>query len=439
MPKAIFDRYSTFWIVLICLPLLFLPKINLIALADNESAGIRIDDVILLLFACLFFWAHTSLGQRLSDIERWVLILVGFSLLSFSLNRLFIFFGLLHVKASIFYCLRILEYFLFFYIGIFSVLFFRAGSIVKTLFLWNLVLMLLQKIELIGQFSIYGYLPTASDRVTGAASFPSEAGVLINMMFCFLIYDEDRNKQLWVMLPPLLRAFFAKTYAYWLFLICVMLVIFTGSRIAILGLAIAFLFRIKDDLKNGSPGIWIFAAAFVIMTAALMTLAIMHTDSLSIRSAGLLSMQNVELVERVWEKIDLSLDPIGQKSVPNKNCDKSWWIRIHKWCYALKTYYLHPETYLQGIGPGFAMAALDGGFLRILTEYGLIGCLIFWKILSPIYHKSKQLKWMVVVFLINMIFFDVYLAYKPMSLLFFITGCAYNLAEIKTPATCTRA
>jgi hypothetical protein len=73
------------------------------------------------------------------------------------------------------------------------------------------------------------------------------------------------------------------------------------------------------------------------------------------------------------------------------------------------------------------MAGLDGGFLRILTEYGIIGSFLFWKLFSTIYHKTLQLKWMVISFAINMIFFDVHLAYKPMSLLFFITGFAYTI------------
>ena len=41
---------------------------------------------------------------------------------------------------------------------------------------------------------------------------------------------------------------------------------------------------------------------------------------------------------------------------------------------------------------------------------------------------------MVVAFLINMIFFDVYLAYKPMSLLLFVSGCTYSQAKEKAQA-----
>lgn len=426
--KRLFDRYFSFWIVVCCLPLLFLPKINLFSIAERESAGVRIDDVILLLLSILLFWGHLILNKGWSSIERWVFLLTGFSLFSYVLNQLFVTFNWLHVSASIFYCVRLLEYFMFFYVGILSFQFFRLGTLIKALFLWNLLLMVLQRAELIGQFSILGYLSTASDRVTGIASFPSEAGLLLCMLFSFLIYDEEsgNNKKILAM-PAVLKVLFQKTYVYWLFLICVTLVIFTGSRIAIMALIVAFAFYILNEVKQASLATWLIALIFTSLAILIITLAIINTDSVFTRSAQLLSFRNLELVEKVWDHIDLSKDPIGRENVRNINYDTSWWIRIHKWCYALKIYLTHPESYLSGIGPGFAMAALDGGFLRILTEYGLIGSLLFWKIFSSIYYTSKQLKWMIIVFLINMIFFDAYLAYKPMSLLFFVTGYFYSL------------
>lgn len=434
MPKSLFDKFSTFWIVVCCLPLLFLPKINLVSLSNKESAGIRVDDIILLLFALIFFWAYCALAKRPTNIERWIWVLVGFSLISFSLNRFLVHLNMLHVNASIFYCFRMLEYFLFFYIGVLVSSFLSANTIVTSLFLWNLVLMLLQKIELIGQFSVIGYLSTASDRVTGTASFPSEAGLLISMMFSFLIYN-SADSRLLDSFPLFLKEFIKQTKIYWLFLLSITLVTFTGSRIAILSLIIVFFFRIKENLNRHLQN-WLTLALFTCLSTPFIISIITNTESVSTRSVDLLSFRNIELIQKVWDRIDINQDPLEQESIRNEKYDTSWWIRIHKWCFALKIYCLHPETYLQGIGPGFTGAALDGGYLRILTEYGLIGCLIFWKLFSYIYYKSKQLKWMIVTLLINMIFFDVYLAYKPMSLLFFLTGYAFQLKPWPASQSC---
>ena len=140
-------------------------------------------------------------------------------------------------------------------------------------------------------------------------------------------------------------------------------VIITGSRIAIAALIVAFIARVRDDLKRNSIGAWMLAGIFISIGVYLTAILIQNTQSIWTRSAGLLSFQNVDLIRLVWDQIDLSYDPIGQEAVNHtSNYDMSWWMRIHKWCYAIKIYYLHPECYLQGIGPGFAMAAVDGAF-----------------------------------------------------------------------------
>lgn len=421
------NKQFSYLIVLFCLPLIFLPKINLLSFGGRETAGIRLDDIVLLGLFGIVFWAHFSLEKRLKDVEGWMFLLVGFSLFSFVINKLLVSTEILHVNASLFYCVRILEYFLFFYIGAFSSLFIKCSTVIRAFFLWNLVLIVLQKAGLFGQFSNYGYLSSATDRAPGIAAFPSETGALLNIAFCFLIYDQESGKKWISFLPSLLRKILEKTYIYWLFLICSLLVIMTGSRIAIVATVFAFAFKIKEDINWRSFNSMIVAILFIGMASVAMTHFILNTDSIFQRSAGLLSFKNIELFGIVWDMINIDYDPMGNEVVQNNNLyDMSWWMRIHKWCYALKIYYLHPECYLQGIGPGFAMAGLDGGFLRILTEYGIIGCFLFWKVFAPIYQKNKMLKWMVISLMINMIFFDVYLAYKPMSLLFFITGYAYS-------------
>ncbi|MEI8366246.1 MAG: hypothetical protein WCF65_07485 [Parachlamydiaceae bacterium] len=419
----LFEKSFAFCLVTCGILLFALPKINLIAFS-NETAGIRIDDVLLLFLSILIGWAHCALGKPTNAIERWTAAVVAFSLISFGFNRFFVAEGWLHVNANLLYCLRLAEYFIFFYVGALSTQFFKASTIIKAFFFWNVLLMFLQKTGIIGHFTVAGYSGDVSSRVLGIASFPAEAGMLLNLMFCFLIFSDKpkEKKSGWIYISPNIRNFCSKTYVYWLFLLFAILVTLTGARIALVGLAIPFIFRIKDQFRWRSASSWIFAALFFMVTATVTIVMIQKNDAVSKRSAGLLSLKNIELVEMVWDKIDTSIIPVGNEAVKFDDYDMSWWMRIHKWCYALKIYYLHPECWLQGVGPGFAMVALDGGYLRILTEYGLIGCALFWKLFSLIFRQSPQLRWIVITFAINMLFFDVYLAYKPMSIIFFISG-----------------
>ena len=427
----LFDKRSTLLLLIFCLPLLFFPKINLITIGQ-QTAGLRIDDFILLGLSIVCFWANFSLEKRLSDIEIALFSLVGFSLLSCIINHLLYAADLLPVKASFLYCFRILEYFLFFYIGIFAFRFFRIETIVGAFFLWNLFLMLLQKFQVVGIFSVEGYIAKPDDRMLGVASFGSEIGLLLNFIFCFLIYAKTSVESKGIHLPIQLKKFFSAIYPYFLLLLFVFLVVLSGARMAIFALFASFLFYLKDIVSWKKPSTYILPLGALTIGVLLMVYALYNASGIVSRSKGLLSFANFNLISVVWDNISLEYDPIGRESVRMGSYDASWWMRIHKWCYALKLYCLHPECWLQGIGPGFAMAALDGGFLRILTELGIIGCVLYGRLFYLIANQSTQLYWMMVAFMLNMIFFDVYLAYKPMSLLFLIVGYAY---ATKVPVT----
>lgn len=422
----LFDKRSTVILLIICLPLLFMPKVNFIGFS-RQSAGVRIDDLILLGFATIFFWAHFSLERRLENIEKAVLSITGFCLFSFIINKFLVAAGVLHVSSNLFYCIRLFEYSLFFYIGLMASRLVKISSIMKSFLLWNVVLMLLQKAGYVGLFTVDGYVNKGGDRIFGIASFGSEMGMLFNLLFCFLIYDEESRANMLKRFPRVIRRFFQVTYTYWLVILLAGLVTMTGARMAILTLGVSFLFRMKDEVKWKSPiTLVIPLIALAISSSIVVDVLYNHSDIIG-RSAGLMSLKNVELIQTVWDNIPIDYDPIGKETILNtKNeYDLSWWMRIHKWCYALKIYALHPECWLQGVGPGFTLSGLDGGYVRILTETGIIGCGLYGWFFYLIAKQNRQLKWMMVSFLVNMVFFDVYLAYKPMSLLFLVTGFAY--------------
>lgn len=433
--ERLFDRRTALFLLIFTLPLLFLPKINLFTFGQ-ETAGLRLDDLCLFFFAFICFWANFSLRKTLTDIEVTLFAILGLSLISFGMNRIFYATHLLPVSSSLFYCLRILEYFLFFYVGILAYHFVKLDTIVKLFFLWNLVLMLLQKLQIVGIFSVEGYISKPDDRMLGIASFGSEIGLLLNLLFCYLIYQEPSSPRFFSV-PAELRRFVSMIFPYFLLLLFVVLVVLSGARMAIFALFIIFIFRLKDLIDLKKPSSYLLPALMLSLGVGLMLFSLYHASNIVSRSKGLFSFANIDLISTVWDNIVLDYDPIDKESVRKGLHDTSWWMRIHKWCYAAKLYWLHPECWLQGIGPGFAMAALDGGFLRILTELGILGSFLYGRLFYLMSKQSKQLFWMMAAFMLNMIFFDVYLAYKPMSLLFLIVGYHYSrslpLTENKRP------
>jgi hypothetical protein len=430
----IFDRRTTFFLLCLSLPLLFLPKVNLLAF-EGQTAGLRIDDLMLLMFGMLFFWASYSLRRQLLEIEKAVLLITAFSLISYSLNGLLVAKGYLHVRASIFYCFRLLEYFLFFYVGQLAAQFISLGTLLRALIAWNVIFMLLQHFQVIGIFTMQGYLPQSEDyRLLGIASFGAEIGLLLNLLFCYFIYEEQVQGSRIQLLPGTFRHFYRKNRVYWLLLLFIGLVIFTGARIAIAAMLVSFLFRAKDLVSWRSPGSLVMLMLTALLGGGIVTFLMYNASGIVERSEGLLSFSNLELIPTVWDNIVLDYDPIGKETIDYDGYDASWWMRIHKWCYALKIYVTHPGSWLQGVGPGFAMPALDGGILRILTELGVIGLALYGWLFYLIGRISRPLKWMVVAVALNMLFFDVYLAYKPMSLLFLIVGYSYPHSPSQSPS-----
>jgi len=402
--EKIYDKRLAFLLCLFLLPLLFLPKLNIIGFG-RETAGIRIDDIFLFTFSLVCLWGNFLLRREFSSIEKSVIAITLLSLFSYAINRLFFYGSILEVHGSPFYCLRLFEYFMFFYIGALAVRFISIQKIVRWFFLWNLFLMVLQKAQIIGIFSVEGYIPKTSDRILGIASFGSEIGLLLNLLFCFLIYRHREKPWKIQCFPREIENFFKATANYWLLLLFTVLVVLSGARMAIAALLVSFIFSLPHFVKRSKPLTMLLPVVFLSLASLVLVSVLYNSSNIIMRSKGLFSFSNIELIGTVWDNIVLDYDPIGRESVSQGTNDASWWMRIHKWCYALKLYYLHPESWLQGIGPGFAMAALDGGFLRILTEVGIIGSFLYGKLFYSIAKQNRQLKWMIIVFFLNMLFF----------------------------------
>src|SRR5271170_4687354 len=167
-------------IAIVGMLLLFTVKVNLISVS-GESAGLRIDDVVLFFVGALIF-ATFILGTRtvLSRVEWWTLCGICMFLASNVINLM------LFSRSQPLYSLRFAEYFLFFYVG-----FYYARRHSLRLVCWwllgaNAVAMILQELGVIGGFSSEGFVSTAS-RAIGLTGGPWEVGALINFLYVILL------------------------------------------------------------------------------------------------------------------------------------------------------------------------------------------------------------------------------------------------------------
>jgi len=423
--------------LLICIPaifVLFLPKINLISVG-KETAGVRIDDVILLILLALVLLLRLLPGKRITQVEKLIYCIVGLGLLSVVWNWILYWHGQQTLLANPLYVIRLLEYFTFFFIGWYVVSWIRITSILSIFLLVNTVLVVFQAAGWIGAFTHNNYVSNVAAAPPGLTAGHWELGFIVSLVTCVFIF---RHK------APSTRLVTSSGYSlfpvsqsiplFWIAL-AVLLQAVIGSRSGILSLILVLLVKVLSSCKRPA-----FACLILVLSSLAVLVPLSYSSNftnLSIieRSQKLFSTSNIHIIGQVFSHIDTDTYTLNEaygEVDPNlsESHDLSWLIRLHKWCYAMVYFLKHPESYLLGIGPGCCKSALDGGILRIIVEFGLLGSAAFFYWLYVACRPALVLKMMVVVFFVNMIFLDTYLAYKAMSVFMLTLGAIHRLLRV---------
>jgi hypothetical protein len=406
LPKCSADLRRT--IIVLGVAMLFMPKMNLVSIA-GESAGIRVDDVLLVvIFALLIAGGMLARKPTMNRIESITFILIGYMLLSNLINLQL--FG----RSSLLYSLRYFEYFMFFYIG----RYFRdAGhSVVRLLYALlfvNASLMLLQDLGVVGGFASAGFSPDVAGRPIGLTGGPWEIGAILNFSLAIFLFDGKRAGGVTSRLPVI-----ACTSV---------LIVMTGARIP----ALAHILLISYYLYLHAPNKTYFLGSAAFIGGLLLFAILWIPNPLTERSENIFSTANIELFQEQYSKSlpDEQFQGFSQTYVVEEDTDLSWLIRVARWAIAIKTWTNSRLTWLVGVGPGNWGPALDGGWLRVMSEWGLLGLAIFLVFLYRIAQISRATFALVVALAINMLFIDIHIAYKAMSLFFFLSGYAYHKAR----------
>lgn len=400
--------------------LFLLPKINLVAVG-NFNAGLRVDDVIIALAAAVLVGARFSGGPlviRFSRAERWFWLFCAACLVSSVVNSLV--FG----RGSILFPLRFLEYFVFFYIGWSLSALGRdtAWKLLMTVFWANVAVAAVQLTGLIGGFTVRGYTANVSERVVGLTSGPWELGVLLNLATCVVLAQRTS-----VMKKALV------------FSIATLLILANGSRmsllaqVAVLCASILFSGGVVKSLKAA-----LFAAPAIALVAVLFA-----GSGVATRSASLASSENVSLLVDSFNHVKASerapsWDELGVLS-RDDGVDASWSMRGPKWIYSVKMWALSPMNMVVGVGPGTFGNALDGGWLRLLTETGIVGISFFILFMLSIFKVGGAMRLAVVAISVNMLFIDIYMAYKVMSVFLFLCGFLFARGALQSSSVMVKS
>jgi hypothetical protein len=383
--------------------LLLLPKIDLVPITGGSA--IRFDDILLFLMALLLFINFLKSSRKIITEIEWIFILLFlFMVFSNILNML------LFERSNILYSIRYIEYFSFFYAGFY---FSQKYSLQKLLIIYLYITAIFVLIQSFGN-SIHHLLPTFIHRngiVTGLTAGPWELGAALNIIFSVYAFRK-RN------------TFFL---IFKIFVITSFIILLTGSRsplAAHLFLFICYLLFFLS-LKRKILIILSFPIIAIIGSIILSNTSLLVTE----RSKKLFDYDNIELVKGYFDTVEIPHSGLGFHNseitgAVDKNIgDTSWAIRSMKWVYSVKLWYENDISIFFGVGPGTLGRGLDGGVVRVLTEFGIVGFIIYFYLL----YKIATTYGVVAIFitlslLINMLMIDVHNAYKVMSLFYFIIG-----------------
>ncbi len=378
--------------------LLLIPKINLIPFR-NETAGIRFDDFILLIVTTLLLCGWISeLDFHIDPIPATGLAVVAIFFTSNLINA---------GHSNFLYSLRLVEYLVFYWAGkYFARSHYDFTSFVELLLGVNCGVICLQYVGIMGGFTADGY-ESAVDRPFGlSANHPAEMGALLNLAFAALVFGTKTAARFW----------------YWCGLtgFCIFL---TGSRSALFAHGLLTLVYVYKHSRNKT--------AFAIRTGAILALLVgvftVIPNSIGDRSTDLFSAQNVDTFRDAYDAIPTDTHftgmDTGDPGEAPEGVDPSWYMRGFKWAQVVKTMLTERWTvWIMGLGPGSLTPALDGGWLRLISETGVVGTVAFLVLMRRISSLSTACLMAVFALGINMLMVDSHNAYKVMAFLFFLAG-----------------
>ncbi len=116
--------------------------------------------------------------------------------------------------------------------------------------------------------------------------------------------------------------------------------------------------------------------------------------------------------------------------------DVSGMIRVARWATLLKTTLAHGDSMLIGLGPSFGSAAVDGYYVRVFIETGILGLAVFLWFLRRLWQAQAAgaaFQEFLLIVAVTGVFIDVFASYKTMLLLWVWHGvnqaCACNVVK----------
>ena len=407
----------------ICFLLFFMPKVSFVSISSLTSTGLRYDDFfVLYIFVSLL--SRKTINKRIKHGIMTMIILAGLNIIAmlFHTHKVQLFFSILSI-------IRKFEYFSLIFAGYylrkgikdFDNLFHSTFSLLHTL------LMVIAIMQLTGLTS---YVNRGVDvGVFGDAStvFATFNGYYEYGQFLIIGY-------VYYLLRWISRGYKLKDFR--MVILTVTFILLTRSRSSLMWgvlitlLIVLFSRRVKPLYKIMLLGSIVTGAAVFI------TLGVAESDIFSrFRTVDIVEM--TETLSQYIKSGDFDAYIEGNRIKNFFGMDLSAAQRFSKWGIALNGLMKYP---LLGYGYGIAPVVMDGNYVRIFGELGIIGGLLWLSLYfgyiryffrnSGISLRAESAAWMMTAVAFGAIFIDMLEASKIMEFIWFYAGIAiYDIHE----------
>lgn len=385
---------------------LFSFKIDFLPFADSS---VRLDDFLLLIFFIVFLLTRSRVA--LPTPIRWLIVYFCVCILSALVNVTSS--GINSLEALLFSA-RHLEYGLFFYVGyILHGAKFNWRKYLVTYLIFSIAVCLLVLMEIVPNPSRFHF-----DRFSANTTGPFEYAVVLSFIFLFFVNKAD----IW------------SIWSHRVFSVIALLL--TYSRVTLVALAVSILSR-KDGM-GVLAGLGRYTAVFIV-AAAVFLISLFFDVFLLSRFTGLLALdyasvfaefsRNLIVVETQEQYFDLVYNDGRNTEISELEGDASLLIRLNKWIVLVSsTLTVSP---LLGLGPSFASVGVDGFYVRLLAETGLIGLFVYLRMIASLFssaerYESGLLSRFLIVLVLTGFFIDIFVSFKPMMLMWLLLGFSHK-------------
>ncbi|RLT92289.1 hypothetical protein [Ketobacter sp.] len=389
---------SSFILFALFVVYILIPKIDI---ASIGGGAIRVNDILIVLCAALSLFSRNFKFQISKSLAAYYVFLLS-QLLSFILNLDVLEF------SGILFIARLFEYTIWFYVAQslsmtrLNINFSKVCSILVIILSVWAILEWFQVVPKSGKFV------NVTDRVSVNTSGPYEFAALIAML-----------------------VYLSKTPQKYIGVLSLFL---TQSRITITAYFVSLLWGYR---KNS--GLLLSLFIVLLMTTLLavnMNLEVLDVFSES-RFALLISdsstldlalafISTAPVVHTPHEYFEIS--HVGSGVTFGLINDVSLEMRLLRWSIVLSTVSADYISLAVGMGPSFWGVALDGNYIRIIGEQGIIGAFTFLFFLNTLLSDYKQslIRSFLVVLCITAVFIDIFVADKVMTVFWFVQGILFT-------------